>query len=240
MSAIPTEPEPDPIGREKEAAARRAVEFVRSGMFVGLGTGSTAILATRLIGELLARGRLHDITGLATSKATTEEAIRLGIPLLPDDAPRDLDLTIDGADEVDPEMNLIKGGGGALTREKIVAQASRRVVIVVDETKLSPRLGAHGPLPVEVLAFGWRSQARFLEGLGARVVLRQDSRGEPFRTDSGNLILDCQFGPIADPGGLAARLGARAGLVEHGLFLGLATDLVAAGKDGVRHHSRKN
>ena len=240
MSATSSKPGNDRLARLKEEAARRAVEFVQSGMVLGLGTGSTAILATRLIGELLADGKLHDIAGLATSKATAEEAVRLRIPLLPNDAPRDPDLTIDGADEVDPKMNLIKGGGGALTREKIVAQASRRVIIVVDETKLSPCLGTHRPLPVEVLAFAWRSQARFLEGLGASVALRRDPAGEPFLTDSGNLILDCQFGPMADLNGLAAKLNGRAGLVEHGLFLDLATDLVVAGKDGVRHQAREN
>jgi ribose 5-phosphate isomerase A len=127
-----------------------------------------------------------------------------------------------------------------LTREKIVAQASRRVVIVVDETKLSPRLGTHWAVPVEVLVFGWRSQARFLETLGARVTLRHDPHGDQFLTDSGNLILDCGFGPIDDLKALAAKLSGRAGIIEHGLFPGLATDLIVAGKDGVRHTVRQN
>ena len=240
MSATPSKPGNDALARYKEQAARRAVEFVQSGMALGLGTGSTAILATRILGELLAQGTLRDIIGLPTSKATAEEAARVGLPLLSDDAPRDLDLTIDGADEVDPDMNLIKGGGGALTREKIVAQASRRVIIVVDETKLSPQLGTHWAVPVEVLAFGWRSQARFLEMLGARVTLRHQPNGDQFLTDSGNLILDGAFGPIADLQGLAATLAGRAGIVEHGLFPGLATDLIVAGKDGVRHTTRQN
>jgi len=240
MSATSEKPVNDPLVRYKEEAARRAVEFVQSGMVLGLGTGSTAILATRLIGQLLAQGQLRNIVGLPASQATAEEAVRLHIPLLSNEAPRELDLTLDGADEVDPQMNLIKGGGGALTREKIVAQASRRVVILVDETKLSPCLGTHWPLPVEVLAFGWRSQARFLESLGASVKTRRSSDGTAFLTDSGNSILDCQFGPIPDLNSLAARLSARAGIVEHGLFLGLATDLIVAGHGGVRHQPRKN
>jgi ribose 5-phosphate isomerase A len=207
-------------------------------MKVGLGTGSTAIHATRRIAELVAAGELHDITGFATSKATHAEAVRLGIPMLSDDLPADLDLVIDGADEVDPALDVIKGGGGALLREKIVAQASRRVIIVADEGKLSPQLGIQWPVPVEVLPFGWRAQARFLESLGAAWTLRRTPEGSQFVTDSGNMILDCAFGPIADPLRLAATLGARAGIVEHGLFIGLATDLVVAGQDGIHHRTR--
>jgi ribose 5-phosphate isomerase A len=224
----------------KQAAAHAAVEmFVRSGMAVGLGTGSTAIHATRRIGELLAAGELHDIVGFATSRATHAEAVRLGIPMLSDDLPADLDLVIDGADEVDPALDVIKGGGGALLREKIVAQASRRIVIVTDASKLSPQLGTLWPVPVEVLPFGWRSQARFLESLGAAWTIRCTPDGSQFITDSGNMILDCAFGPIAEPARLAATLGARAGIVEHGLFIGLATDLVIAGLNGVQHQNRK-
>ena len=222
----------------KQQAAEYAVSFLRPGMVVGLGTGSTAIFATRRIAEFLRAGNLHDIVGFATSQATSEEARRLGIPLLPEEMPRVIDLTIDGADEVDPHLNVIKGGGGALLREKIVAQASRRLVITVDDSKLSPRLGTQHPVPVEVLAFGWRSQLRFLESLDARVAIRQSGDGSPFVTDSGNMILDCDFGPIADAAGLADSLSRRAGIVEHGLFLGLVTDAVVAGAAGVRHHTR--
>jgi ribose 5-phosphate isomerase A len=193
----------------KQAAAERAVDFVQSGMVVGLGTGSTAIFATRRIGALLREGRLRDVTGFPTSQATEDEARRLGIPLLGEDLPRAIDLTIDGADEVDPSLNLIKGGGGALLREKIVAEASRREVIVVDESKLSPMLGTRWALPVEVIAFGWRSQARYLEALGCQPNVRSNGSGAPFRTDQGNLILDCVFGPIAQPQALAQRLAAR-------------------------------
>ena len=229
----------NPVARFKEEASKRAVEFIQSGMKVGLGTGSTAIFATRRIAELLKTGELSDIVAFATSKATAEEAVRLGISLLPDDLPEDLDVTIDGADEVDPEMNLIKGGGGALLREKIVAQVSTREIIVVDETKPSPRLGTHWPVPVEVIPFGWRSQARYLESLGARYTIRRIHNGTRFVTDSGNMILDCHFGPIADAGQLAAALNSRAGIVEHGLFIGLATDLIVAGASGVQHRTRK-
>jgi len=223
----------------KQQAAEQAVEFVRSGMIVGLGTGSTAIFATRRIAHLLQEGQLKEITCYATSKATLDEALKLNISMRNDDITNEIELTIDGADEVDPEMNLIKGGGGALLREKIVAQASRRVIIVVDESKLSPSLGTNCVLPIEVLAFGWRSQFRFLDSLGAVIEVRCNPDGSKFVTDSGNLILDCRFGPIPNPNDLASMLDARAGIVEHGLFLGLATDLVVAGPNGVRHYQEE-
>lgn len=219
----------------KQLAAEHAVGFVESGMVVGLGTGSTAIFATRRLADLLHGGTLRDVQGFATSQATWEEARRLGIPLIAEDMPRSIDLTIDGADEVDPQLNVIKGGGGALLREKIVAQASRRVVITVDDSKLSPRLGTHHSVPVEAMAFGWRSQWRFLESLSARVEMRQNADGSRFATDSGNMILDCDFGPIADAAALANKLGHRAGIVEHGLFLGLVTDVIVAGAAGIQH-----
>jgi len=228
----------DPHAALKQAAAERAADLVQSGMVVGLGTGSTAIFATRRIGARLQQGTLRDIVGFPTSKATADAARALHIPLLDEDCPRAIDLTIDGADEVDPQLDLIKGGGGALLREKIVAEASRREIIVVDESKLSPVLGTHCALPIEVIPFGWRSQARYLESLGARVVVREGPDHAPFRTDQGNLVLDCAFGPIAQPAALARQLAARAGLVEHGMFLGIATDLIVAGTDGIRHLTR--
>ena len=206
-------------------------------MVVGLGTGSTAIFAIRRIGARLQNETLRNVTAVATSRATADAARRLGIPLLGDNIPREIDLTIDGADEVDPALDLIKGAGGALLREKIVAQASRRVVIVVDDGKSSPVLGTFSALPIEVLDFGWRSQARFLAGLGATVVVRAGKSGR-FVTDGGNMILDCGFGAIADPTGLAATLGARAGIVGHGLFVGIAHDVFAAGPEGLRHLRR--
>jgi ribose 5-phosphate isomerase A len=223
----------------KQQAAERAVEFVKSGMVVGLGHGSTAIFAVRRIAKLLHEGQLQDILGVPCSRQVEEEVRQLGIPLTTLDERPVVDLTIDGADEVDPDLNMIKGGGGALLREKIVAQASRREIIVVDETKLSPTLGTHWPVPVEVAPFGWRSQIAYLESLGAQPVLRQNTDGTPFKTDHGNLILDCRFGPVPDPAQLAARLNERAGIVEHGLFLGLATDVIVAGVEGVRHLKRK-
>lgn len=221
----------------KKLAGTHAATLVESGMVVGLGTGSTAIFAIRAIAERLRDGTLLQISAVATSRITDAAARTLGIPMLTDDIPREIDITIDGADEVDRHFDLIKGGGGALLHEKIVAQASRRMVIVVDETKLSPRLGTHHSLPMEALAFGWHSQVRYLENLGATVTPRTDDT-RLFRTDEGNLILDAQFGPIADPTALADQLSQRAGIVEHGLFIGIATDLIVAGAHGVRHLRR--
>jgi ribose 5-phosphate isomerase A len=224
----------------KEAAANLAVEFVQPGMVVGLGAGSTAVLAVRRLGELFKAGRLPGILGIPCSQRTEQEALRLGLPLTTLEDHPVVDLTIDGADEVDPELNLIKGGGGALLREKIVAQASRREIIIVDESKLSPALGTRWAVPVEVIPFGWGSQAAFLQALHAQVNVRMGEGSLPFKTDQGNLILDCHFGPLADPAGLAAQLKNRTGIVEHGLFIGLASDVIVAGKDGCRHLTRRS
>jgi len=222
----------------KQAAAERAVDWIESGMVVGLGSGSTAVFAIRRIGVLLGAGTLRDLLGVPTSSASEAEARRLRIPIAEVGWQGAIDVTIDGADEVDPALDLIKGAGGALLHEKVVAQASRRVIIVADETKFSVRLGTRSEIPVEVLKFGWRSQARYLESLGARVNVRSQLDGAPFATDEGNLILDCAFGPVARPSELAAALGGRAGIVEHGLFLGLATDLIVAGVSGITHRRR--
>jgi len=223
------------IQQLKQQAAWRAVAFVESGMVVGLGHGSTAILAVRRIAQLLHKDQLREILAVPCSRQVEAEARRLGIPLTTLDERPVVDLTIDGADEVDPNLNLIKGGGGALLREKIVAQASRREIIVVDESKLSPALGTRWPVPVEIIPFGYHSQAAYLESLGATITLRQNSKGAPFKTDQGNLILDCRFGPIAQPAQLAALMNERAGIVGHGLFLGMATDVIVASIEGVRH-----
>ncbi len=222
------------ISRYKQQAARRAVEYVASGMVVGLGYGSTAAFAVQEVADQLRAGRLKNITAILCSAEMEPRARRLGIPLTSLDVQPVIDLTIDGADEVDPRLNLIKGGGGALLREKIVAQASRREIIIVDDTKLSPALGTHHPVPVEVLPFGWRAQVGYLETLGAQVVVRKADDGNLFLTDQKNMILDCDFGPIADPAGLAQALCGRAGIVEHGLFLGMAHQAIAGCSDGLK------
>lgn len=222
----------------KQEAAIYAVDLVESGVVLGLGHGSTAILAVRRVAEMLQAGRLRDILGVPCSVEVEREAQQLGIPLTSLDEHPVVDLTIDGADEVSRNLDLIKGRGGALLREKMVSQASRREMIVIDESKLSPALGTRMPVPVEVVLFGWRSQVPYLEELGASVTERRMSDGALFRTDQGNLILDCHFGPVSDPARLAARLQERAGIVEHGLFLGLATDVIVGGEQGVRHLRR--
>ncbi len=229
---------PDPREALKRRAGERAAARVSSGMVVGLGTGSTAVFATRAIGERLASGELRDVSGVPTSRATAEAARRVGVPLLSDEIPRAVDLTIDGADEVDPALDLIKGGGGALFREKIVAQASRRLVIVVDDSKLSPALGTRHALPVEVARFGWKSQERFLASIGGKPSLRLAGDGRAYETDQGNWILDCAFGPIADAPALARQLADRAGIVAHGLFCAIATEVIVAGSDGIRELRR--
>lgn len=230
--------DPDTLAREKRAAATLAVGLVADGAVVGLGSGSTALVALELLAARRAAGELAGIVAVPTSHTVEAAARRLGIPLTDLAAHPVIDVTIDGADEVDPQWCLIKGGGGALLREKIVAQASRREIIVVDHTKLSPRLGTRHRLPVEVVRFGWRPEALHLEQEGAAVALRRDDAGTPFRTDGGNYILDVDLGPIADPIGLAEHLRERAGVVAVGLFAGLTDDLVIGGPDGVRHESR--
>ena len=216
----------------KQQAAERAVEYVESGMVVGLGTGSTAVHAVRRIGALLAEGRLQRIVGIPTAEVTAREAARCGIPLgALDDYPI-VDVTIDGADEIDPRLNLIKGLGGALLREKIVAAASRRFIIVADESKRVAQLGTRAPIPVEVIRFARRPVADYLNSLGARVVERRRD-GQTFITDEGNLILDCHFPGLANPQAMAQLIRAQPGVVEHGLFLGMATAAVVAGERGV-------
>jgi ribose 5-phosphate isomerase A len=215
----------------KRAAGEHAAGWVESGMVVGLGTGSTAVWAVRAVARRLAAGELRDIVAVATSNRTAADAGALAIPLLADDVPWEIDLTIDGADEVDPALDLVKGGGGALLREKMVAQATRREVIVVDDTKPSPALGTRFALPIEVIEFGRATTEQFLRGLGATPTLRADG-DRPYRTDSGNLIVDAAFGPIADPATLARTLADHAGVVEHGLFVGLTDTLVIGHLDG--------
>ncbi|MEW6717212.1 MAG: ribose-5-phosphate isomerase RpiA [Chloroflexota bacterium] len=226
------------VTRQKELAALQAVELVQSGMIVGLGVGSTAGFAVREIANRITSGLIQDILGIPCSLKVEQEAKTLGIPLTTLEEHPSVDLTIDGADEVDPDLNLIKGGGGALLREKILAQASRREIIIVDESKLSPRLGTQWPVPVEVLPFGWETQAQFLRSLGGQPELRQSADGSPYLTDQGNFILDAHFGPLDDPYALALEFDQRAGIIAHGLFLGMATDLIVAGRTGIQHIRR--
>lgn len=222
----------------KQKAARQAVDFVDSGMVLGLGTGSTTSFAVVRIGELLRHKKLKDVVGVPTSLRTEELAKRSGIPLTTLDDHPWIDLTIDGADEIDPHLNLIKGGGGALLREKIVAQASKRNIIVVDESKLSDTLGTTWALPIEVIPFARRTEEEFLKALGASITLRLDQNGQPYQTDQNNWILDARFTPLPDPFALARQLDQRAGIVEHGLFLDIATDAIVAAADNIHHLQR--
>jgi ribose 5-phosphate isomerase A len=221
----------------KQKAAHVAAGFVESGMVVGLGTGSTTQFAIERLGELIRCGRLRDIVGIPSSLRTEKAARELGIPLTNFDLHPQIDVTIDGADEVDPDLNRIKGGGGALLREKVLAQASRRNIIIVDQSKLAPRLGTKWALPVEVIPFARATEERFMTSIGATVTLRSKD-GRPVATDQGNLLLDAAFGPMGNPAAIAEQLNSRAGIVEHGLFLGLAHDVIVAGKDGIRHLKR--
>lgn len=216
----------------KIAAAESAAAQVTDGMIIGLGSGSTAALAVNVLGRRVREGLR--IVGIPTSEQTASQARDLGIPLssLADEA--QIDMTIDGADEVEKgSLNLIKGLGGALLREKIVASASKRLVIVVHDSKLVTRLGTSQPVPVEVVSFGWLATAQRLSDLGAKPVLRRVPNGEPFVSDGGHYILDCAFEPIASPDSLAAELDHIVGLVEHGLFIGLTAEVRVAGADGV-------
>jgi ribose 5-phosphate isomerase A len=222
----------------KQQAAEQAVRFVQSGMIVGLGHGSTAIWATRRIAELLRSGDLRDVRGVPCSLHIEGEAHGLRIPLIALQDVEHVDITIDGADEVDPQLNLIKGGGGAMLREKIVAEASQREIIIVDGGKLSPALGTKWAVPVEVIPFGYASAKRYLESLGAEATLRLDKAGQPFQTDQHNYVIDCRFGVIDDPERLNTAIKQRAGIVEHGLFVGIATDVIVADSAGIRHLTR--
>jgi ribose 5-phosphate isomerase A len=205
---------------EKEAAGRAAAKLVRDGDIVGLGTGSTAYFAVVALGERVKAGL--KIIGIPTSDKTADLARQLGIPLTTLDEHPEIDITIDGADEVDPKLNLIKGGGGALLREKVVASASKKMVVVADSAKIVPMLGKF-PLPVEVISFARTVVEKKIVSLGASPKLRMKPDGSPFLTDGGNQILDCSFGKIADPAALALTLNNIPGIVEHGLFIGLAS-----------------
>ena len=223
----------------KDQAASRALTYVQDGMVLGLGSGSTTAYFVNKLGERLQRGELRDIVGVPTSEDTAARAHALGIPLTKlDDCPR-LDLAVDGADEVDPELNLIKGLGRALLREKIVEVHADCLLVIVDEAKLVPRLG-RGPLPVEVVPFSVEAHLRWLNTLGCQAEQWLEADGSPVVTDNGNYLALCRFPDgIADAYALARALADRPGIVEHGLFLDMANTVVVAGADGVRVLERR-
>jgi ribose 5-phosphate isomerase A len=223
----------DPLQQLKQAAADAAVKLVENGMVVGLGTGSTAKLAVEALGKRVKDGLR--IVGIPTSEHTAKQARGLEIRISSLAEHAEIDLTIDGADEIQRgTLNLIKGGGGALLREKVIASSSRRLIIIADDTKLVDWLGTRFAVPVEVVQFEWQATERKLKKLGAQTTLRAGANGPPFVTDSGNFIIDCKFIRIESPGALDQELNSVVGVVEHGLFLGMTSQAMVAGRDGVQ------
>src|SRR5215468_5017705 len=220
---------------EKQEAARASLKYVRDGQIVGLGSGSTATFAIRMLGERVREGM--KIRGIPSSVASRDLAVDLGIPLITFEDAQQIDVTIDGADEFDRSLNLIKGGGGAMLREKIVASASRQLVIVTDSSKQVPMLGKF-PVPVEVITFAEPLVAKRISDLGARVIQRQNKSDTPYVTDEGHHILDCHFGKISDPPSLARTLSEMPGIVEHGLFVEMANIVVMAKAGAVEEFRR--
>lgn len=217
-------------------AAKKALEYVKSGMVLGLGSGSTAKIFVELLGEKLNRGELTDIVCLATSKATQEQAESLGIKMSDLNKQEKLDLVVDGADEVDPDLQLIKGLGRALLREKLVEINAKEFIVIVDESKMVEKLGTKGPLPVEILPFAHEAHLRFMNSIeGCRAEHWLEENGEPAMTDNGNYLAKLWFDEgIEDPYLLADVLSIRPGIIEHGLFLDLATRIVVAAEKGTR------
>ncbi|HUO25129.1 MAG TPA: ribose-5-phosphate isomerase RpiA [Candidatus Aquilonibacter sp.] len=211
--------------REKEAAARASLQFIKDGQVVGLGTGTTAAHFVHLLGEQVQKGL--KIRGIPTSERSRQQAANLGIPLTTFEECQSIDVTVDGADEVDPQLRLIKGGGGALLREKIVASATKQMVVVADASKRVAVLGKF-PLPVEVIKFARPLVEKRIAALGADVDLRRNSDGQPYLTDENNYILDCRFGRIENVDALARQLSDMPGVVEHGLFIGMANIVLVA------------
>jgi ribose 5-phosphate isomerase A len=230
------DPVSNQLDREKAAAAKASLRYVNDGDIVGLGTGSTAAFMVRALAEKVRAGL--KIVGIPTSKRTEELAASLGIAVTTLDEYQDINVTIDGADEFDSQLRLIKGGGGALLREKIVASASRKLVIIADSSKQARKLGRF-PLPVEVIPFAEKLVARKIVAMGAQVKLREYAYGNPFVTDEGHHILDCHFGEIDDPEKIGSELSFMPGIVEHGLFLNMASVVVVGKADGVVELTRK-
>jgi len=224
------------ISELKELAAQAAVEHVEGGMVIGLGSGSTASIAIRILGEKVRRGL--KIVGVPTSKESESLSKSVGIKIGELKDYPELDLTIDGADEVDPHLNLIKGLGGALVREKIVATHSRMEIIVIDDSKLVAYLGQKSPLPVEIVKFAHEATVRLLKKFGCEPVLRS-SAGKPFETDNGNYIVDCRFSRIENPQKMEMELNLVPGVVDNGLFVGLADKVIVASKDGIKTLEKK-
>ncbi len=217
----------------KDRAAAAALQYVQDGMTLGLGSGSTSECFIRALGVAIAAGRFENLRCIPTSVQSQRLAAQLGIPLVPLNVSGQIDLAVDGADEVDPELNLIKGLGGAMLREKITEQNARRFIVIVDCSKLVPQLGSRGPVPVEILPFASAAQVDYIQKMGGRPAQRMAGDGKPYITDNGNLCYDCYFGPIADPARLDATLTARAGVVETGLFIGMAERVIVAYEDRV-------
>jgi ribose 5-phosphate isomerase A len=215
----------------KKLAGEKAVDHIEDGMIIGLGTGSTIEYALRKIGKLCREGL--DIKGIPTSIHTKRIASEEKIPLTTLDENPVIDLTIDGADEVDSNLNLIKGGGGALTREKIIAFNSKKVIIVIDDSKIVKCLGIDFALPVEVVKFGWTSTKKTLEEFDCQVELRKVMGDEPFITDNSNYILDCEFERIEEPAQMEIDINSIPGVVENGLFIGLVDEVIVGGKQGI-------
>lgn len=229
---------PSDQDRCKRAAAEAAAALIEDGMVLGLGTGSTAAFFIEALGHRLAQDGLR-ITGIPSSRRTEDLAREWKVPLSSFAEHAQIDVTVDGADEIERgTLCLIKGHGGALLREKIVAAASRRMVVIADETKLVERLGSLVAVPVEVVRFGWQATARTLGKIGGNPSLRLGSDNTPYVTDGGNYIMDCAFGPIADPKEIAHQLDHVVGVVEHGLFLGYAREAIVGGRDGVKTYRK--
>jgi ribose 5-phosphate isomerase A len=222
------------VNQLKKKAAEKAVEEIKDGMIVGLGTGSTFQFALEKLAQRIASGELKNIIGVPSSIRTEKEAHRLGVPVSSLNEKFIIDITIDGADEVDENLNLIKGGGGALLREKILAQASNMLIIVVDESKLSKHLGTNFSVPVEVIQYALNVEKNYLESLGAKILQRKNPDGSNFITDENNFILDANFGAIKNLDKLTALLNQRAGIVEHGIFIGMTSEVISASNKDIK------